>query len=83
MPPILVRGVFVAMAQKLLEFDSVLFDSPLNQEGFAQAKLLARALETYHVWAAKTNPNPVLDRDVAAMRGNKQISGNVTRTAHG
>jgi broad specificity phosphatase PhoE len=51
----------------LPEFDSVLFDSPLNKTGFAQAKALARVIEVYP--KGREDITKQLDRDIAALRG--------------
>ncbi len=53
--------------QLLPEFDSVLFDSPLNKTGFAQAKALARVIEVYP--KGREDVTKQLDDDIAALRG--------------
>ena len=66
-------------------FDSVLFDSPLNQQGFGQAKTLARSIENYP--QGRHDASEALDRDIAALRGDGSgpssvvISSNLRRAA--
>ena len=65
-------------------FDSVLFDSPLNELGFGQAKTLQRSIETY---PAARERSDALDRDIAALRGTALgpssvvVSSNLRRAA--
>lgn len=72
-------------------FDSVLFDSPLNSEGYAQARILARVIETYTHPNAKermaSEMNPAVEQDMAALRGEPGspsavvVSSNLRRAA--
>jgi len=66
-------------------FDSVLFDSPLNSQGFSQAKILSRTLDNYVPKGNKESD--ALDDDVAAMKGGHNaptsvlVSSNLRRAA--
>uniref|UniRef100_A0A7S2W3E9 Uncharacterized protein n=1 Tax=Rhizochromulina marina TaxID=1034831 RepID=A0A7S2W3E9_9STRA len=72
-------------------FDSVLFDSPLNSEGYSQARILARVIETYSHPNAKERmareAHPALEQDMAALRGEPGspsaivVSSNLRRAA--
>lgn len=63
------------------EFDSVLLDSPLNELGFSQAKLLARALANYPRGKQEVRTEQ-LDKDVAALRGDPDGPSSVVVTSN-
>ena len=83
----LYRTVMALVGEILLlpAFDSVLFDSPLTNKGFVEAKQLARTIKNYP--KARHDASEVLDRDVAALRGEGDrvssvvISSNLRRAA--
>eukprot|EP00613_Pedinella_sp_CCMP2098_P049341 CAMPEP_0171828408 /NCGR_PEP_ID=MMETSP0992-20121227/7157_1 /TAXON_ID=483369 /ORGANISM="non described non described, Strain CCMP2098" /LENGTH=442 /DNA_ID=CAMNT_0012443609 /DNA_START=37 /DNA_END=1365 /DNA_ORIENTATION=+ len=66
----------------LPEFDSVLLDSPLNELGFSQAKLLSRALASWPRGVDQELRTEQLARDVASLRGDPEGPTSVVVTSN-